>query len=92
MTRHCVPRVEWFLLALLQAAERFNKDPGVAGLLLTSRAGGLGLNLSSASTAFFLEHDWNPMVQHPPLTSGLLVTPFKCKRPFQTDTGLCPPF
>jgi TATA-binding protein-associated factor len=42
-------------------AKRFCSDPTVAGLLLTTRVGGLGLNLSAAATCFFLEHDWNPM-------------------------------
>ena len=30
-------------------------------LLLTTSVGGLGLNLTSADTVVFLEHDWNPM-------------------------------
>ena len=30
-------------------------------LLLTTAVGGLGLNLTSADTVVFLEHDWNPM-------------------------------
>jgi len=46
-----------------QIAERFQKDPTVSCLLLTARAGGLGLNLSAAAAAFFLEHDWNPQVR-----------------------------
>ena len=33
----------------------------MSGLLLTTRVGGLGLNLSGAAAAIFLEHDWNPM-------------------------------
>ncbi|CAN0005344.1 unnamed protein product [Choristocarpus tenellus] len=37
-------------------------DPSVAILLLTTRIGGLGLNLSAASMVIFLEHDWNPQV------------------------------
>ena len=42
-------------------ARRFNADPSVSGLLLTTRVGGLGRNLSGAAAAIFLEHDWNPM-------------------------------
>ena len=30
-------------------------------MLLTTSVGGLGLNLTSADTVIFLEHDWNPM-------------------------------
>jgi len=41
-------------------ARRFNEDPSVAVLLLTTHVGGLGLNLTAADTVVFLEHDWNP--------------------------------
>jgi SNF2 family DNA or RNA helicase len=36
--------------------------PQVRVLLMTTRSCGLGLNLSSADTVIFLEHDWNPFV------------------------------
>eukprot|EP00959_Pyramimonas_sp_CCMP1952_P211091 4417998-Pyramimonas_sp.AAC.1 len=39
---------------------QFNHDPTVDVLLLTTHVGGLGLNLTSADTVVFLEHDWNP--------------------------------
>eukprot|EP00850_Spirogloea_muscicola_P017052 SM000143S00717 [mRNA] locus=s143:72474:80669:- [translate_table: standard] len=38
----------------------FNSDPTIDVLLLTTHVGGLGLNLTSADTVIFLEHDWNP--------------------------------
>eukprot|EP01083_Nonionella_stella_P072938 196882_1 len=38
----------------------FNNDPTIEVLLLTTRVGGLGLNLTGADTVIFLEHDWNP--------------------------------
>jgi len=41
-------------------ASRFNTDPAVRVLLLTTGAGGLGLNLTGADTVVFLDHDWNP--------------------------------
>jgi TATA-binding protein-associated factor len=41
-------------------ADRFNADPSIPVLLLTTRVGGLGLNLTGADTVIFLEHDWNP--------------------------------
>ena len=41
--------------------QRFNSDPTVDVMLLTTAVGGLGLNLTSADTVVFLEHDWNPM-------------------------------
>eukprot|EP00934_Nitzschia_sp_Nitz4_P007869 Nitzschia sp. Nitz4//scaffold407_size10208//2481//7801//NITZ4_009081-RA/size10208-processed-gene-0.4-mRNA-1//1//CDS//3329551135//7859//frame0 len=40
--------------------DSFNKDGTVKILLLTTRIGGLGLNLTGADTVIFLEHDWNP--------------------------------
>ncbi|XP_011495991.1 PREDICTED: TATA-binding protein-associated factor 172 [Ceratosolen solmsi marchali] len=40
---------------------RFNADPSIDVLLLTSQVGGLGLNLTGADTVIFVEHDWNPM-------------------------------
>lgn len=39
----------------------FNSDPTIDVLLLTTHVGGLGLNLTSADTLIFMEHDWNPM-------------------------------
>ncbi|KAA8492942.1 TATA-binding protein-associated factor [Porphyridium purpureum] len=39
---------------------RFNADPTIDVLLLTTQVGGLGLNLTGADTVVFLEHDWNP--------------------------------
>lgn len=40
---------------------RFNNDPSIDILLLTTHVGGLGLNLTGADTVVFVEHDWNPM-------------------------------
>uniref|UniRef100_A0A1D1XEI5 TATA-binding protein-associated factor 172 n=1 Tax=Anthurium amnicola TaxID=1678845 RepID=A0A1D1XEI5_9ARAE len=42
----------------------FNSDPTIDALLLTTHVGGLGLNLTSADTLVFMEHDWNPMKDH----------------------------
>jgi TATA-binding protein-associated factor len=38
----------------------FERDSSVKVLLLTTRVGGIGLNLTSASTVIFLEMDFNP--------------------------------
>ncbi|KAL1494003.1 hypothetical protein ABEB36_009678 [Hypothenemus hampei] len=40
---------------------RFNNDPSIDVLMLTTQVGGLGLNLTGADTVIFVEHDWNPM-------------------------------
>eukprot|EP00795_Rhopilema_esculentum_P015626 gene15626-6910_t len=42
--------------------ERFNNDSGVFLFLLSTRAGGLGLNLSAADTCIIYDSDWNPQV------------------------------
>ncbi|KAL1452448.1 hypothetical protein WDU94_006679 [Cyamophila willieti] len=40
---------------------KFNSDPTIDVLLLTTQVGGLGLNLTGADTVIFVEHDWSPM-------------------------------
>ena len=43
-----------------KTAEKFNNDSSFKVLLLTTKVGGLGLNLTGADTVIFMEHDWNP--------------------------------
>eukprot|EP00814_Leptocylindrus_danicus_P004003 CAMPEP_0116004140 /NCGR_PEP_ID=MMETSP0321-20121206/435_1 /TAXON_ID=163516 /ORGANISM="Leptocylindrus danicus var. danicus, Strain B650" /LENGTH=493 /DNA_ID=CAMNT_0003472405 /DNA_START=27 /DNA_END=1508 /DNA_ORIENTATION=+ len=45
-----------------EIAQRFNEDSSIRLLLLTTKVGGLGLNLTSADTVIFLESDYNPHV------------------------------
>ncbi|GJD10460.1 Probable helicase mot1 [Galdieria sulphuraria] len=40
---------------------RFNSDPSISCMLLTTQIGGLGLNLTGADTVVFIEQDWNPV-------------------------------
>ncbi|RAL50435.1 hypothetical protein DM860_016902 [Cuscuta australis] len=47
-----------------EIVKTFNSDPTIDVLLLTTHVGGLGLNLTSADTLVFMEHDWNPMRDH----------------------------
>ncbi|KAK0602735.1 hypothetical protein LWI29_036474 [Acer saccharum] len=47
-----------------EIVKAFNSDPTIDVLLLTTHVGGLGLNLTSADTLVFMEHDWNPMRDH----------------------------
>lgn len=42
-------------------ADKFNKDPTLRILLLTTGIGGLGLDLTGADVVIMVEHDWNPM-------------------------------
>jgi hypothetical protein len=51
----------------LMQVQRFNRDGRIPLLLLTTRVGGLGLNLTGADVVIFLEHDWNPQVREPSL-------------------------
>lgn len=43
-----------------EMVQKFNGDPSIDCLLLTTHVGGLGLNLTGADTVIFVEHDWNP--------------------------------
>ncbi|KAG6975589.1 hypothetical protein JG688_00002249 [Phytophthora aleatoria] len=43
-----------------QCIERFKKDPETFVFLISTRAGGLGLNLQSADTVIFADSDCNP--------------------------------
>lgn len=40
----------------------FQKDPSIFVFLLSTRAGGLGINLTSADTVIFYDSDWNPTI------------------------------
>jgi TATA-binding protein-associated factor len=44
----------------MQVVNTFNEEQDVRVLLLTTRVGGLGLNLTAANTVIFLESDYNP--------------------------------
>ena len=40
--------------------ERFNRDPKIFSFILSTRSGGLGINLVGADTVIFYDTDWNP--------------------------------
>ncbi|GIX61838.1 SWI2/SNF2-containing protein [Babesia caballi] len=40
--------------------ERFSTDDGITLLLISTKAGGIGLNLTVASTVVLMDQDWNP--------------------------------
>jgi SNF2 family DNA or RNA helicase len=40
--------------------DRFNSDSSIHCFLISTKAGGTGLNLTGADTVIFYDHDWNP--------------------------------
>lgn len=40
--------------------DRFNADPSIFGMLMTTRTGGVGLNLTGANRIILYDPDWNP--------------------------------
>ncbi|KAL8435424.1 hypothetical protein Efla_005165 [Eimeria flavescens] len=46
--------------ARTKLVEKFNKDPTIQAFLLSSKAGGIGLNLTGASRLIHFDPDWNP--------------------------------
>uniref|UniRef100_A0A7S2S8M9 Uncharacterized protein n=1 Tax=Mucochytrium quahogii TaxID=96639 RepID=A0A7S2S8M9_9STRA len=40
--------------------EKFNRDPRIFTFILSTRSGGLGINLTGADTVIFYDSDWNP--------------------------------
>uniref|UniRef100_A0A0N5ABZ3 Helicase C-terminal domain-containing protein n=1 Tax=Syphacia muris TaxID=451379 RepID=A0A0N5ABZ3_9BILA len=40
--------------------ERFNADPKIFCFILSTRSGGIGVNLTGADTVVFYDSDWNP--------------------------------
>ncbi|KAK9472162.1 SNF2 family N-terminal domain-containing protein [Dipodascopsis tothii] len=40
--------------------ERFNSDRSIFAFILSTRSGGLGINLTGADTVIFYDSDWNP--------------------------------
>lgn len=47
-----------------QALARFEREPGPRALLVSLRAGGVGLNLPSASVVVLFDRWWNPAVEN----------------------------
>jgi E1A-binding protein p400 len=45
-----------------QLMERFNRDPRVFAFILSTRSGGVGINLTGADTVIFYDSDWNPSI------------------------------
>lgn len=46
-----------------KSIDRFNRDPMSFVFLLSTRAGGVGINLTAADTCIIYDSDWNPQVR-----------------------------
>jgi SNF2 family DNA or RNA helicase len=53
-----------------RALSVFEKEPGPQALLVSLRAGGVGLNLNSASTVVLYDRWWNPAVENQAIQRG----------------------
>lgn len=40
--------------------QRFNSNPKIFIFILSTRSGGVGMNLTGADTVIFYDSDWNP--------------------------------
>ena len=45
-----------------ELVEQFNNDSSLFIFLLSTRTGGVGLNLQAADTAIMYDSDWNPQI------------------------------
>lgn len=46
----------------MNLVDRFNADPNIFAFILTTRTGGIGLNLTGANVVLFVDTDWNPQI------------------------------
>ena len=47
---------EWLQILM----QRFNSNPKIFVFILSTRSGGVGMNLTGADTVIFYDSDWNP--------------------------------
>lgn len=63
--------------------KQFGSDDNLRCLLLSTKAGSLGLNLQQANIVIFLEQDWNPFVDEQALCRAHRIGQEKCVRIFR---------
>jgi len=49
-----------YCLFIQQLMDRFNADRRIFVFILSTRSGGIGVNLTGADTVIFYDSDWNP--------------------------------
>jgi ATP-dependent DNA helicase len=52
----------WCIRFRAERIDRFNNDPSTFLFLISTRAGGLGINLTAANAVIFYDSDWNPQM------------------------------
>ena len=52
----CITNIYHFQVMM----DRFNRDNRIFCFILSTRSGGLGVNLTGADTVVFYDSDWNP--------------------------------
>jgi hypothetical protein len=50
--------------------QRFNTDPKYFVFILSTRSGGVGINLTGADTVIFYDSDWNPAMDQQAQVGG----------------------
>lgn len=50
----------FFLFTVQILMERFNQDSKIFCFILSTRSGGIGVNLTGANAVIFYDSDWNP--------------------------------
>ena len=58
--------------------QRFNTDPRVFVFILSTRSGGVGMNLTGADNVIFYDSDWNPAMD---AQASLLCVNLACRSP-----------
>ncbi len=60
--------------------QRYNTDPKLFVFILSTRSGGVGMNLTGADTVIFYDSDWNPAQDAQVGTAQLRGTPPRTPR------------
>ena len=59
--------------------QRFNTNPKIFIFILSTRSGGVGMNLTGADTVIFYDSDWNPAMDAQVCHKGVERLADKCR-------------